>query len=1452
MGKKDKRVLPGDSMITITIFRSVVDDSKETKRLENPIKIKDVFPGDDLSNSIISVNGFLQDSEYELADGDICTIRVFPEGSGADWLAGLSIGLTVGLAVVSIIGTGGWAAVAWIAGGAAAGALGFGIASAAGWSVTAWLGSLGMNSQDMKSPDALEGIPQLRGAKNQSNYGKPVPLVLGKHFFTPMYVGNPYSTIGGEDGEYQYFHALYMLGYGKLKVSDVKLGIIGDLASNNTNVQDGFLTFDGDPFLGKPDAPGDPDNPQLELIQTVRESQLYPQAVVEEPLNIELSHVKYDSKNPAPLNQRRLEVVRFSAKNPKKIQVEITLPSGLVEYDDKSGDKKNASVSISVRWQVSQPNNSERWEPFAQFGVGQKDITYTSPVTKITRSKTKAMRFIAEKEFTSYSQVSDAYDTRVIELEIYRTDEQSDKPQKVDKVYLTAIRTWLFDNEKSKKAGTLIEQVPVIDKLRDRTARLGLKIKATRNTQGYLDALNCIVESKCRTWDSATKKWSDSDWDIENQEFSADEETPSNNPAALALKLLQSPSLGRKAYKDSAIDMDSFGEFYEWCESRKFILNGALVTDNQKYTCNGVLTASKRLDEVLALILSTGRATRILNGNKYGLLIDKPRDYPVMVLNSQNVLEASNQKGFDDVPDGFLIHYINDNDGYQYCEEYVMADGSTQPTPDSLIETLELPYITNREQAIKMAWYTLACRHLRPEMWNRKVSVDGYLISIGDMVEVQDDTIAVGIGEGAMITGVIFSPIQDEKMLISEIQTDGKFDVSDITNKQFGIKIMHFDGVHDGIVRTIQVPIPAPGIYSNFTFNPPIELPFLPQEEDIIAFGECDKITTRAICFGKKDNGDGTFEIILVPYQEGIYNTDLGKIPPYQANITTPQQPVQPPVVPEYVEDLHERISEVASRPPDVNSNLYQLMLSISDRILETDNTGRVLAGQLPFTTQATLYKGSDAVLMPIIYYPGTGNAIFDPMLGDFTPVSDIVFSLVNAPSGISVSKNGLITVSQNAALLEHNYITVQAEHEGRIYRTQLYIRLGAYTPQYLGACYEATGTQTVRIKIGNNTISKIAHQGDWVSYLEKTVENSIWEKGAVMRWNGTQWEKVDPLARGDTALYVSALMDICNGAPNTIATSVFCQLLIAQEAFIRELAAEMIRLRENGGIRSEHFLEGTTGFSLQANGRAVFNEELYVYDLKAVSFEIIPPSGSGTIIANLVGFQSQQLSLSVGWYEIEMAGGGGGKGGDGRTYTGRNGGAGGYIKYRFYNNLSNTTIELYSGAGGGNGISGSGSGANGGSGGGGGGGGGSVVKVQVFNILLIAGGGGGGGNSGSVSGGGGGGANGGGGGGAGGVNGWNGNGGSGGAGGGGGNYNGGGGGGGNSSGSNGSGVSGGGGAPSYSQVGIGAVIEGVKIGGDGNSGNGGTSINNFNVANVGGGNNVNGGNGFIRLNKLS
>jgi hypothetical protein len=641
MGKESKRIL--QDMSTINIFRGAFTHTFETIHETGNKAVQDVVK-DNLDNAVIFVDGFRKDKNYILKDDALCTIRLFPNGKPG----GGGLEITLGILTLGAYTLADSIVVA---------AKGRTILSYAKEALVKWLfGDTDTNSP--QQPDPLQSIPQLRGAKNQPGIDKPYPFVMGKHRFTPYYIGKPYTEIGGEDGEDQYFNALFILGYSKLKVTDIKLGEI-DLCSNKEDVYDGPLTPDNDLFLD----PAHPENnPKLELRQGPDEVSLYLQKVYEEQLSIELMNVQGKDNH----------VARFSARNPKKVQIEFTFPRGLIQYNDR-GEKLNATVSVTVQWRES---GTATWKPFGALNV--------------TRQKAKVMRFVLERIF-EYDEIIDT--ERQIELSIVRnTPVDPDNTRISDAVYLSAIRTWCFDYEKSKEqyeAGgikELIPQVPMIAKDRDRTCRLGIRLKADDRLSGMIDAINCIVQFCGRTWNGTS-------WTPD----SLDADTPTQNPASIALKAMQSQMMGVNRYADNEdgtndkINLESFGEFYEWCDGQ------VTVAGKQAgpFACNGVLTSEKRLDALLDAILMTGRGMRILSGGKYGVLIDKPRTNPVMILNNRNVLEASGGKDFEDLPDGYKIKFIDESDGYQENELYVMNDGSNKPGPDSVIESIEMPFVRN-------------------------------------------------------------------------------------------------------------------------------------------------------------------------------------------------------------------------------------------------------------------------------------------------------------------------------------------------------------------------------------------------------------------------------------------------------------------------------------------------------------------------------------------------------------------------------------------------------------------------------------------------------------------------------------------------------------------------------------------------------------------------------------
>lgn len=817
-------------MLTINLFRSTLNTQSETILIDEKEKaIKDCLDID-FEYAIISVNGFEADKNYILKDGDVCTIRQ---------THGL---IATAFAVTEAV---------------RAGINGRSFTE----QVKEDVREVGRKIVDFISPDNIgasgdatptnnvdtttQSIPQLQGAKNQSGYGKPIPLVLGRSMFTPYYCGNMYRTVSGTDGEKQTLHVLYMLGYNNILVEDIKLGMTM-LSSNPNNITDGV--FSNADIDGRWDA--EEYKIKLELRQTDREVGLYPAKVSEEQLNIELYHINANYK---------LELNRFSAKNPKTIQLEFTL-NGLIEYTDK-GEEKNKSVQIQLKISY---DGGQTFVPFGEI-EGASSYDSSTGISTITKKKNKVMRFVATKELSA----SDAYNlpNGVAELYICRVNEQATDSKIFDKVYLSGIRTWSFD-PKLSSSSTLVAQAPLDPIRRKMTARLAFEVQADEvEFKGMIDALNCILTSKARTYSNG--QWSSST-------------TATQNPASLALMLLQHPSRGKYAYLDSQIDLAMFGEFYEWCNQAR-----SQNDNTAKFKCNGVITNKKKTQEYLDAILDCGRARYLYNNRKISLWIDKPRTISVMVLNNQNILSMVNNKVIDDLPDGFKTKFLNEITWQ--ADEWKVDIVSPLPS-DPMYQSIDLVFQTDAKQVYQNLRYIYAKMKLRPETWKVKVSVDGNLLDFGSLIEIQNDTLSVGIGDGAEIKALVYDDI-DNPIYITQIVTDGNMYIDDLT-AEYGIKVTCADGTNEPKVMHYKVDVSVVGEQHTFVLHTPILISsqYKPNVGDIVSFGFFDNETTMALCFGKKDNGDGTFDLTLVPYQEGIYTADSGEIPEFITNISNVPQ----------------------------------------------------------------------------------------------------------------------------------------------------------------------------------------------------------------------------------------------------------------------------------------------------------------------------------------------------------------------------------------------------------------------------------------------------------------------------------------------------------------------------------------------------------------------------------
>ena len=1094
----------------VHIFNSAFSDEHETLKVESGLRIHEI---DNLSweNTLIYANGSEVTKDYILKDNDTVTIRQFPSNGG-----GLATGLGWFFAPVTSL-------VHFFTSGSGEGAFNW-VGNEIRQSI---LNAFKQETTDSSDVGQGEQIPTITGAKNRNGANAVIPLLIGESMYTPLTLAQSYTTISGKDGEEQYFHGLYCLGYKDIDLESVSLGIyelshdekngtsgtldctnvgktvetktityvpneiidtgtittgsssfeykavpaknedkktqgaqsvssekmtavcyssVADAQKNKHGTeigiqsvsvtQSGNIKFqtndkaDGKPVVKIiPKVNADPVPPkvtaivtvetsstahyplldttkrkgyhqQLELQQNGAEVSLYPQKVVQENFGTELMY---------PEGVQPLVIQPFSAKYPQKVQFEIMFQN-LVHFSN-TGAEESATVDICVGYSLDGGNTFQAFPAFAESSPCSITVTdagtYTDGTgtyrkTRFSGHKNKNMRFVATKTF-SFAEVW-GIKNNVVEFKIFRNSvDQSVTDSKYQyKCYFSAIRTWCYDYNATKtqyeEQGTqsLVIQRPIIAKYRDMTARLGFTIRAGDDLKGTIDELNVLMMSRARTCNitevNGEKVYT---WSGINQT------SPTNNPASLALMVLQHQMRGEYAYVgdedvDEYFDMDSFGRFYEWCEETDSELRNSGF---RKYTANGVLSKQMKTIDLVNQILNCGHGKLVINGNKYGVLYDKPDSQPVMVLNNQNVLEAKNSKNFDDEIDGYSCRFIDSLNDYQEDTQiFVPKDirdpqsPTYKPASEYKLESIDLPWITDVKRAYRMCMYMLACRKLRPESWEVKMSVDGALVDVGSIVSYQSDTLAVGIGDGAQI-----AEVNTENGYIVSIKVDYGFTVAD-TTKTYGIKVQHADATNGVSVRTYELAsFSTTGTKDVLVFAEPIDTATVikPSVGDIVSFGLYEKITTDAICLSKKSNENGTYTLNLVPYQDNIYQAELGIIPDYVSNVTAPKDAgveVEEEIPSPTYEDVHNiaqaTVDEGSDTPPtapnDFTATFYENYIE-----LKCEQSGTALSDAVKYF-EWEITKGSGAEPITVTSSSKNFNYMFDRSVDGYPELSTL------------------------------------------------------------------------------------------------------------------------------------------------------------------------------------------------------------------------------------------------------------------------------------------------------------------------------------------------------------------------------------------------------------------------------------------------------------------------------
>jgi hypothetical protein len=305
----------------------------------------------------------------------------------------------------------------------------------------------------MRSPEATApGIRRtVAGSRNAFDPYAPVPQVLGRHRFYPPLAARSYTTV--EDGHlYQY--ALFTFGYGKLALSDLKIGEDPIFKSTTSITYTGIMDADTDAF-GPRTTDGEP-AVKLELRQgtnTDATITLFAKDVQEQIVGMKLT-------------EARGWITRRTEAGATRITVIVAAPSGLL-YRTRSGQIEQTRVDVRIEYRSAMAAAASTW---------------SNGGTATLRGQTESSVHVSR----SFDVAEGTYDVRV-----RRTTADATDPLVVNEVAWASMLV--------HRAGDPVNV--------DNLCLVAMKARITGNFAQPIDQFNAVAQTVIPDWDSGTSSW---------------------------------------------------------------------------------------------------------------------------------------------------------------------------------------------------------------------------------------------------------------------------------------------------------------------------------------------------------------------------------------------------------------------------------------------------------------------------------------------------------------------------------------------------------------------------------------------------------------------------------------------------------------------------------------------------------------------------------------------------------------------------------------------------------------------------------------------------------------------------------------------------------------------------------------------------------------------------------
>jgi len=582
----------------------------------------------------------------------------------------------------------------------------------------------------------------LTGAGNRARLYEPLPLVLGTHKIYPDYGARVYTEFVGED---QYLYQVFNFGLSDITLANYQIGDTPITSFDGADIEesgtDGALTL----FPGNVDSLAggtlDFDTGWIQRTGSAGSTRL----------SVEISGLLfgvYDGVVGG--NEAWIEIEYREAGSGTWLPFAdpYTLPAWQAETFYPAGSYVVPTVYNNRKYDTHADGTSGETEPswpslplsenFIDGSVFWHSIFYyfvTASGFPIWNTTRKPLR-------RTYSR---SVPVGQYEVRVRRLTPNGNDTYNISQLVWTQLRSYQPDGA-------------------DYTGqkRVALRIRASGQLQGQVDAFNAVAAARCEAWTGSA-------WSLQ----------ATGNPAWWFrwFAIGKADAAGRALFgaqlPDARLDLDALKLWGAYCDANSLTFNG--IIDTQQ-SCNDTLMAIARC----------GRARPTWASGKLGVIWDAAAQPSVAVFGMSNIRRNSFAVQYitGRLADEIVLQFINPDIGWMPDTLRATVPGVTTPAREAAVSLFGC---TNLAMAAKAANLLAAAQAYRRRVVSWETDMEGQVASHGDVVTLSHDLTQWGYS-GRLVSGSTTALVLDRAVPFTPAAShylgvrfpDGSYDIYDV------------------------------------------------------------------------------------------------------------------------------------------------------------------------------------------------------------------------------------------------------------------------------------------------------------------------------------------------------------------------------------------------------------------------------------------------------------------------------------------------------------------------------------------------------------------------------------------------------------------------------------------------------------------------------------------------